>query len=375
MWVNKYKPKNLNEYVGQKEAVETFLRWIKNWKQGKSLLFHGPPGTGKTCLIEAFGKENNYEFIEMNASDFRDKKQIEEVIGQSMKQTSLFGRKKIFLIDEIDGLAGRQDMGGVGAVIKIIKESRFPLVITCNNPYDQKLRTLREHCQLVQFKKFSVFDIEKRLKQIGDNEGIKIDKETLRQLSKRVEGDLRAGIIDFESLSRGRKEIKQSDLETLSYREREQSIFNALMVIFKTKSALAAKLAISNVDKDPEEVFWWIENNIANEYENPEEIAKAYDILSKADLFRQRIKSRQNWKFLAYMIDLMTGGIATAKKEMYHKFTRYQYPSNMIVLGGSKFERREEKEKLLKLSQQLHCSTRKVRKEFLPFLNIFSYKL
>ncbi len=373
MWVIKYKPKNLSEYVGQKEPVETFLKWIRNWKQGKSLLFHGPPGTGKTSLIETFSNEKNYEFLELNASDFRAKTDIEEILGQSMKQASLFGRKKIFLVDEIDGLAGREDLGGVGAVIKIIKESRFPVVMTCNNPYDHKFRALREYCQLVQFKKFSVFDIEKRLKQIADNEGIEIDKETLRQLAKRSEGDIRASIIDFESLSRGRKEINQNDLETLSYREKEQSIFNALMMIFKTKSALAAKLAINNVDKDPEEIFWWIENNIANEYEDPDEISKAYDILSKADMFRQRIKSRQNWKFLAYMIDLMTGGVATAKKEMYKKFTRYQYPSNLIVLGGSKFERKEEKEKLLELSQKLHCSTRKIRKEFLPFLNLFNY--
>ncbi|MEM5797560.1 MAG: replication factor C large subunit [Candidatus Aenigmatarchaeota archaeon] len=372
MWIVKYKP-NLSEYVNQKEAVEKFLRWIKNWKQGKALLFYGPPGTGKTCLIETFSKEKNWDFIELNASDFRDRKQIEEILGQSMKQSSLFGRGKIFLIDEIDGLAGREDLGGVSAIIKIIKESRFPVVLTCNNPYDSKLRSLREYCQLVQFKKFSVYDIEKRLKQIADNEGIKVDKEILQQLAKRAEGDLRAAIIDFESISHGKKEIQQSDLEVLSYREREQSIFNALTILFKTKSALVAKLAINNVDKDPEEIFWWIENNIAHEYENPEEIAKAYDILSKADLFRQRIKSRQNWKFLAYMVDLMTGGVATAKKEMYKKFTRYQYPNNLIILGESKFERKEEKEKLLELSQNLHCSTRKLKKEFLPFLSMFDY--
>jgi replication factor C large subunit len=161
-------------------------------------------------------------------------------------------------------------------------------------------------------------------------------------------------------------------LEILGYREKEVSIFDALKIIFKTQTALAAKLAISNVDKDPEEIFWWIENNIAREFEKPEEIAKAFDILSKADLFRQRVLSRQNWRLKAYMIDLMTAGIAKSKKEMYRKFTRYQYPSRLIVLGRTKVERKEEKERLLELSKQLHCSTRKIRKEFLPFLKIIS---
>ncbi len=373
MWVNKYKPQKLEEYVGQKEAVETFLKWIKNWKQGKALLFHGPPGSGKTSLIEAFTNENNYEFIELNASDFRTKKEIEQILGQSMKQMSLFGRKKIFLIDEIDGLAGRQDMGGVGAIIEIIKESKFPVILTCNNPYSEKLRALKEHCQLIEFKKFSVFDLERRLKQILEKENVAVDKEVMRHFTKRSEGDMRAAIIDSEILAKGKNGISMDDVNELNIRERGQSIFNALMMIFKTKSALAAKLATNNVDKDPEEIFWWIENNIANEYEKPEEIAKAYDALSRADLFRQRIKSRQNWKFLAYMIDLMTGGVATAKKEMYRKFSRYQYPSNIAILGGTKFERADEKERLIELSKELHCSARKIRREFLPFFKLFDY--
>jgi hypothetical protein len=70
------------------------------------------------------------------------------------------------------------------------------------------------------------------------------------------------------------------------------------------------------------------------------------------------------------MIDLMTAGVALAKKEMYRKFSKYQYPDRMIFLGRTKVEREEEKEKLLELSKSLHCSTKKIKKEFLPFLKL-----
>jgi len=375
MWTEKYRPKSLKEFVNQKEALEKFLAWIKNWKPGsKALLFYGPPGVGKTALLQAYATEKGLDLIEMNASDYRSAQQIQEVLGQSMKQKSLFGRGKIFLLDEIDGIVGKEDKGGVGEIIRIIQESAFPIVLTANDPWDPKLKALREYCVLVEFKKVYVFDVEKRLAEICKKEDIAAEKDVLRELARRSNGDLRAAINDLETVARGKRKVVLSDLEVLGYREVETSIFDALKIIFKSSSLTAAKLAISNVDKDPEEIFWWIENNIAKEYEDPEEIAKAYDALSKADIFRQRVISRQEWRLKGYMIDLMTGGVAVAKKEMYRKFTKYQYPSKIAMLGQTKVERKEEKEKLLELSKQLHCSTRKIRKEFLPFLKIIFKK-
>ena len=375
MWTEKYRPKSLKEFVNQKEALEKFLAWIKKWKPGsKALLFYGPPGVGKTALLQAYATEKGLDLIEMNASDYRSAQQIHEVLGQSMKQRSLFGRGKIFLLDEIDGIVGTEDRGGVGEIIKIIQESSFPLILTANNPWEPKLRALREYCQLVEFKKIYVFDVEKRLAEICKKERIAVEKDVLRELARMCGGDLRAAINDLETVARGKRKIVLSDLEVLGYRETERSVFDALKIVFKSKSALAAKLSISNVDKDPEEIFWWIENNIAREYEDPEEIAKAYDALSKADIFRQWVVSRQDWRLKGYMIDIMTGGVAIAKKEMYRKFTKYQYPSKIAMLGQTKLERKEEKEKLLELSRQLHCSTRKIRKDFLPFLRIIFKK-
>jgi replication factor C large subunit len=210
----------------------------------------------------------------------------------------------------------------------------------------------------------------KRLQYICEKEKIKCDKEIITQIAKRAEGDLRSAINDLETLARDKKEITLKDLDSLGNREREMNIFDVLKIIFKTKTAMSAKLSIQNTDKDPEEIFLWVEQNIINEYEKSDEIAKAYEMLSRADLFMQRIKNRQEWKFEKYMIDLMTAGVALAKKEMYRKFSRYQYPDRMIFLGRSKVERKEDKEKLMKLSKQFHCSTKKIRKEFLPFLKL-----
>jgi len=370
-WTEKYAPQKVADVVGQKKAVDQFTIWLRSWKPGKKVaLFHGPAGTGKTSLVEALGKEKNLEVIEMNASDFRTAQQIKEIIGQSMKQKSLFKKGKIFFIDEIDGLAGREDRGGAGEIIKIIKESQYPIILTANNPWDTKLRSLRSYCQLIRFGKVFYWDVIKKLQNICEKEKIKCNKEIIVQIAKRSEGDLRSAINDLETLTKDKKEITLKDLDSLGNREREMNIFDVLKIIFKTKTAMSAKLSVQNTDKDPKEIFLWVEQNIINEYEKSDEIAKAYEMLSRADLFMQRIKNRQEWKFEKYMIDLMTAGVALSKKEMYRKFSRYQPPDRIRFLGATKVERAEDKEKLSELSKQLHCSTRKVRENFLPFLKL-----
>jgi replication factor C large subunit len=286
-----------------------------------------------------------------------------------MQQQSLMKRGKIFLLDEVDGIAGRQDFGGIGEIIKIIRNSIHPVVLTANDPWNPKLRYLKLSCTLVPFSKLTVWDIDKKLEEVSKKENIKVDKSILRLISKKNEGDLRSSLNDFETLS-AKKEITADDVEELGYRERESNIFEVIRNIFKTSSLLSSKLSINSTDKDPDEIFWWIENNITNEYEDPEEIARAYDALSIADIFKGRISSRQNWSFLAYMIDMMTCGVTTSKKQTYKKFTRYQYPSNIMILGSTKGDRRTKNEALLRLSTIFHCSTKKVRQEFLPYFRI-----
>jgi replication factor C large subunit len=371
IWSEKYAPEKVSEVVGQNKPVEQFLLWYRNWKPGKkAVLLVGAPGTGKTSLVEAFAKVKSLELIELNASDTRTSSQIKESIGQSMKQQSLFKRGKIFLIDEVDGLSGRSDRGGTGEIVKIIKESQFPVVLTANDQWDSKLSGIKSNSKVIKFGKVHLWSMIKKLQIICEKEDVKCHKKILKQLAKMSEGDMRSAINDLETVSRGKKVVSLKDIEDLGNRQRDENIFDVLKIIFKTKSLMAARRSIDDVDKSPDEIFWWIEQNIANEYEKPEEIAKAYEMMSRADLFKGRISSRQYWTLLKYMIDLMTAGVALSKEEMYRKFSRYQYPDKIKYLGRTKAKRAKEKEKLLELSEQLHCSTKKIKQEYLPYFKL-----
>ncbi len=371
-WIRKYAPKNLKEFVDQKKAVEQFLVWYKNYKPGsKAALLYGPPGVGKTALVRAFARENNLNLIEMNASDVRSAQKIKEVFRASAKQASLFGKKKMFLIDEVDGISGKEDRGGLAEIIKFIKESVFPVVLTANDAWDPKLKPLRSYCEMIQFSPIPPTYIVKRLKEIAEVEGLIVDINVLKALAERSKGDLRAAINDLETLAT-KKEITVKDLEDLGYREREEDVFQTLKMIFKTKSIKAARFAVSLVDKDPEELIWWIEENVSNEYETIEEIVKAYEFLSWADLFRKRIVSRQNWRLMVYMIDLMSAGVSSAKKDVYRKFTKFKPPLRLQTYAKLKPLKENVNKALEKLSEELHCSTSCVKKEFIPLLKILA---
>jgi len=372
MFAEKYKPESLEDIVGQQDAVLEIIKWFDRWKPGdKALLLHGPTGVGKTSIIQSLASQKNMDFIEMNASDYRSAKKIKEQIGSSVVQRSLFKRGKVFMIDEVDALSGVADRGGISELIKLISETKYPIIITANKPYISKLSTLRKHCRMVELASLSVRDIETHLNKIIKKEGINIERDALRQLAKQAEGDLRAAMNDLESLAGRKKKITQGDVDILSKREREQTVYDALNKVFKADTIMDARRAIDGADKPIDEIFWWIETNITNEFRKAEEIADAFDALSSADLFRQRIRETHNWRFLAYVVDMMTGGVAVAKRKKYNRFVRYQYPTMIATLGRTKRMRREQDEMLAEFSEQLHCSKRKVRTEYLPYFQMF----
>lgn len=371
LWADKYKPGNLERIVGQKKAILEATEWLRKWKPGKALFFHGPSGVGKGLVVETLAKEREFSLMQLNASDERNPEKIGNFM-QTTRTRALFSKGKIILIDEVDGISGRE-RGGVGAVVKLIKGSMFPVFIIANDPWAAKLRPLRPYCQLVKFSRIPSPSVAKRLREILEKEGVKAEQDVLKSLARWSQGDLRSAINDLQVISYGKAELKAKDLETLGYRERKSSVFNVLPAIFYSKNMLASRNAIRGADKDPDEIFWWTETNLHHQFKNPEDLADAFETLSKADLFRSLVSKQQNWRFKGFMIDMLSG-ISLAGKAERHGFVPFQPPDRLIRLGRSKAKRALMNSLCRKLGREFHCSSRIVRRDYLPYLRILLKK-
>ncbi len=371
LWTDKYKPKNSDGIIAQKKALEQTREWLGKWKKGRALLFYGPPGVGKSLIPEVLASEGNMELMQLNASEKRNTEQIERFL-HTARTRSLFSRGKFILLDEIDGISG-QDRGAVSSIIKLIKNSDYPVFLVANDPYSAKLRPLRAYAELVKFSRIPVPSVAKRLREICEKEGIKAEPDVLKNLARWSQGDLRSAITDLQMVCQGEKEISPKNLEILGFREREAGVFEIMPAIFRSGSINAARNMIKTADKDPDEIFLWIEANIQYEFREPEEIAEAYDILSKADIFRGIVSRQQNWRFKGYMIDIMSG-VSLAGNGERHGWVKYQSPQKLFILGSTKAKRAAMESLCRKIGSVLHCSSRKAKEAYVPYLKILMKK-
>lgn len=371
LWTEKYRPRTPGEIISQKKPIEEAQAYLQGWKPGAGLLLHGSPGTGKSLLVEILTQERGFLLLRMNASDKRTAGEVESVMGEASRQRPLFHKGKIILLDEMDGISGG-DRGAVGAIVKLVKTSRFPVFLIANDPWKPKLLPLRGCCRFVKFSKVNSLSIAKRLREICQEEGIEAEPEALKSLARWSQGDMRSALLDLQNLCQGRKGIKTENLESLGFRERGASLFESLPVIFHSRSLSASRKAIREAERDPDDIFWWIEQNMPQELKTPEELARGLEILANADMFRQRIRKHQNWRFKAYMSDLLAG--SAVHKESHTGWVQYRPPDKLIMMGRTRGKRASMLALCRKIGERTHCSPSRVRRDILPYLKIMLKK-
>ncbi len=357
----KYAPKKLAGIIGNSEKVEHVRQWMLHWLAGKKrkpLLVCGPPGTGKTALAYALRDEYELDLVEMNASELRNRSRVERVLGQSALAGSLFGRAKLILIDDADVLAGRSDSGGGAAIKKFLAEAPCPAIVTATDIWNKGFAPIRAECEIVDFKRINRLSIRKHLQNIAKAEGLALSEAEIDDISTRAEGDMRAALIDLQSMGP-------------SSRVREKDIFEVIRTILKAESYSAVREAISG-EIDYELIKLWVDENIPAEYEKAGDVAAAFDSLSKADIFDGRIR-KQNWVLLKYSIDLSTSGVALAKEAPYRKFTKYSFPSYLKNMARTVERRAMLKSIGTKIGHKVHGNRRDAL-AYLPLLKEFGKK-
>ncbi len=380
LWVEKYRPKKIEDIVGNDEAKALFLEWLKNKRHTKkAVLLYGPPGVGKTALVLAASRELGFTVIEMNASDTRSEKAINAVAKPATSYKSLdnfSGTAKtggnVLFLDEVDGIAGNEDRGGVSAIIEIVEKSLVPVIMAANDPDIDKLRPLKKVCLLVRFQQVRIPLIIALLQKICLLEHVKAEFEALERIAQNSKGDVRSAVNDLQSLSETDHTLTLQDTMMLSSRNKDISMDETLRRFFTAESIAQASSLLSYSSVDYDDFLLSVGDNLPKRYTDPAELAKAYDFVSRADLFRGRIGT-ENWHLLKYFFNSLAQA-AAVNPQSCKPFTFITPPIRIITLFWTKGKRSMLDVICGKIGAKCHVSHEKAKHDFVPFVKAMLQK-
>lgn len=208
-WLEKYRPTKFSDYLNYKDYEKIVKEWIKPFltednnsttkicKTAKPyLILYGPPAYGKTTLAHCILNEYDYEPLECNASDTRNKTQLQKRITTgkcsfTMNKAGTALRPYGLILDELDGLTSG-DNGGIDAIMntvffnntKPIKNReysvRYPVICTTNSIKEKKLLPILKFGYVVNMVQPSKNMLFKLALMISKNEQIPITQAQIK---------------------------------------------------------------------------------------------------------------------------------------------------------------------------------------------------
>jgi replication factor C large subunit len=378
LWVEKYRPQKISDIIGNEEAKASFVEWLRNKRRTKkAVLLYGPPGVGKTALVNAASREFGFKIIEMNASDTRTEKAITKVAGRAtsfvaLDKFSTESKGSLLFLDEVDGIAGREDRGGVGAIVKIVTEARAPVIMAANDPDLDKLRPLKKVCTLIRFQQVRTPLIMAVLRKICSKEHIEAEFEALEKIAENCRGDVRSAINDLQSLSEATKTLTVQDTLMLTYRNKDINMDETLRGFFSAKSLEEAATLLSRSSVEYDVFLLSVSDNLPLRYKDPHDLALAYDLVSQADVFRGRIGT-ENWHLLKYFFNCLAQAAAVSP-ESYKPFEFISPPIRIITLFWTRGKRTTLTNICSKIGLQCHVSRETAKIDLVPYVKIMLQK-
>ena len=258
LWVEKYRPKTIKEYVFRDETQKKQIQgWIKD-KSIPHLLFSGSAGIGKTTLAKVLLNElevNEYDVLEINASRTNSVEDVRDKIVNFVQMIP-FGDFKVVLLDEADYLSPNAQAALRGVMEEYHTTSRF--ILTCNYP-NRIIPALHSRCQGFHISKVDQTEFTARVAKILMDEGITPDLDILDTYVKATYPDLRKCINTVQMNSQDGTLVApaKSDKAEADYKLEMTELFKA------GKITEARKLVCSQARPDEiEDIYKWMYDNI-----------------------------------------------------------------------------------------------------------------
>ncbi|KAG1675379.1 hypothetical protein FOA52_012298 [Chlamydomonas sp. UWO 241] len=200
-WVEKFRPKTLDEVAAHTEIIDTIKR-LTQQNRLPHLLFYGPPGTGKTTTVLAiarqiYGPAMQNMVLELNASDDRGIDVVRQEIQDFASTKTIFSNKfKLIILDECDAMTRDAQMALRRVMEKYTRNCRFCLI--CN--YVSKLiPALQSRCTRFRFRPLDDKFVRPRLQHVIEKEGVKMGPGGMDALVALGGGDMRRSLNILQS--------------------------------------------------------------------------------------------------------------------------------------------------------------------------------
>ncbi|XP_028657805.2 replication factor C subunit 1 isoform X1 [Erpetoichthys calabaricus] len=349
LWVDKYKPTSLKSIIGQQgeqSCAQKLIRWLRNWHQKnsgekkptakfgkfggkddgssfKAALLSGPPGIGKTTTAVLVCEELGYSYVELNASCTRSKNSLKEVIAESLNNTSIksfsMGKSQtvssmhVLIMDEVDGMAGNEDRGGIQELIGLIKQTKIPIICMCNDRNHQKMRSLVNYCFDLRFQRPRVEQIKGAMMSIAFKEGLKIPPPALNAIILAANQDIRQVLHNLSMWSARDKVFTYDQAKADASKARKDikiGPFDVCRKVFITGEETAHMTLVDKSDlffHDYSLVPLFVQENYVhvkpvaaggNLKKHLTLLSKAADSICDGDLVDKQIRKNQMWSLL-----------------------------------------------------------------------------